>query len=216
MKPLLKNLFTSFLNLLFPLHISSKRKNILEFFAPDVSSLYIRRHVIAEVIALFPYRVPYIRYAIWQCKYERKQQIIDDFASIMYSFLLEELSDIALFSNKTIIIIPMPSSAERRAEKGFNQCELLLFSLAKELASFEIRTDLFIKTRETARQATLGRNDRKKNLENCFAVSIPEAIQNKHIILIDDVTTTGSTLLEASRTLYGARAAKITCLTLAR
>ena len=57
------------------------------------------------------------------------------------------------------------------------------------------------KTRKTAQQKTLGKKERESNLDNCFTVTEPSKLNGKHILIIDDVTTTGATLTEMYKTI---------------
>ena len=54
---------------------------------------------------------------------------------------------------------------------------------------------------KTAQQKTLGKKERESNLDNCFTVTEPTKLNGKHILIIDDVTTTGATLTEMYKTI---------------
>lgn len=99
---------------------------------------------------------------------------------------------------KDTIIIPVPLHKKRLNWRGFNQSEELAKILAKKF-SLEISTELK-RIRHKKPQTQLKKQKRKENIKNCFAWS-GEKIQNKNIILIDDVTTTGSTLNECAKIL---------------
>ena len=58
-----------------------------------------------------------------------------------------------------------------------------------------------IPRRYAAQQKTLGKKERESNLDNCFTVTEPTKLNGKHILIIDDVTTTGATLTEMYKTI---------------
>ena len=111
-------------------------------------------------------------------------------------------------------IVPIPLSQKRRRERGFNQSERIGAIVAKQLA-IPIETTCLIRARHTAAQSTTkSASERRKNVNNCFAV-INNSLHGKNIILVDDVTTSGATLLEAARTLKQAGVQKIIAVTAA-
>ncbi len=111
-------------------------------------------------------------------------------------------------------IIAMPMHWRKRWERGFNQAELLARPLAKRYG-LKLSTNLRRK-RYTKPQAGLTEPQRQENLKDSFAVKKPESIARKHILLVDDVFTTGATLRAAAGALKVAGAAHVSALTLAR
>lgn len=109
------------------------------------------------------------------------------------------------------IIIPVPLHASRRRERGYNQAELLARAFA-ERQGLSMRTDILARTRATTAQTRLPREERRRNVAGAFALVAPEAsrvIVGRHILLVDDVTTTGSTLDASAEPLRAAGAASI-------
>ncbi len=112
------------------------------------------------------------------------------------------------------IIIPVPLHKRRYRWRGFNQAEKLAHSLDLRIP---VITDILIRMRYTKPQArTKSKKDRKQNLHNAFSVRQKHYIKNKHILLIDDVITTGTTLEECARALKKSGATTVHCLVLAR
>lgn len=112
------------------------------------------------------------------------------------------------------IVVPIPLHARRMRERGFNQAALL----AKEFAlyaGFEYRDDVLVRTRATHAQAELPREDRLCNVEGAFACRKSANVHDAHVLLVDDVFTSGSTLNEAARTLREAGAREVRALTFA-
>lgn len=86
----------------------------------------------------------------------------------------------------------------------------------RENKSFQLEKNILIKSKETEHQAKIeNRAQRLKNIAGSFAVQNTSLIQNRNIILFDDITTTGATLSEARKVLKEAGARKIIAFTLA-
>ena len=105
------------------------------------------------------------------------------------------------FNSKNSIIIPVPLSKKRQRWRGFNQ-SLILSQVVSTKEKIEI-FDGLIKKRNSRNQAQLSLNERRGNLKDCFSFKNEDealkALRGKKIIIIDDVTTTGSTLEEISQ-----------------
>lgn len=120
------------------------------------------------------------------------------------------------------IVMPLPLALERLEERGFNQA----LTLAKQLVTkSKIDSSSLIRTRNTAPQRLLDREARQRNVANAFALqaisSKPYRSDNssffgKHVLLIDDVMTTGATLAAAAEPLRRAGAARMSAVVIAR
>jgi ComF family protein len=112
------------------------------------------------------------------------------------------------------IVLPMPLSRERLAERGFNQALLL----ARALASGKTDPGLLLRVRHTQAQAALDLKQRLENVRGAFAVEPLRAalVRGKKVVLVDDVMTSGASVDSASAALRQAGAALITVLVLAR
>lgn len=100
-------------------------------------------------------------------------------------------------------LVPVPLHPLRKFLRDYNQSLVLAESLAKSYGE-PIRCDLLKRTRYTKSQTRLGARDRRKNLRDAFAAS--GAVAGLSVLLIDDVTTTGSTLLTCAEALKRAGA----------
>ena len=118
------------------------------------------------------------------------------------------------FLKKYDIMLCVPMRRKKQKTRGYNQSELIAKEIAKELEICYLR-DCLIKIKDTKKQSTLTRNERKINLNNAFGIKNKEKIQNKNVILFDDIFTTGSTMKECSKILKDAGVKKIAVLTLA-
>ena len=112
------------------------------------------------------------------------------------------------------LVLPMPLSRERLAERGFNQALVL----ARALAPGKVRSDLLLRVRDTPAQAELGLAARLRNVKGAFAVEPLRVadICDRRIVVVDDVMTSGASLFAAAHALRQAGAARITAVVLAR
>ncbi len=113
------------------------------------------------------------------------------------------------------LVVPVPLHVKRLRQRGFNQSQLLGHVLAKEwripLSVHNLR-----RIRWTEPQIGLSATERERNVRNAFAVAHPHGIEDKSIILADDVFTTGSTVSECARILKRAGARQVWVITVAR
>lgn len=111
------------------------------------------------------------------------------------------------------ILVPVPMHSERLLKRGFNQAELLAEKFA--VAAGCRLSPALERTRATRPQADCDEKDRQNNLEGAFAVGrdlIKEVFAGRHLILVDDVVTTGSTLQKCCEALQPLKPAKISAL----
>ncbi len=113
------------------------------------------------------------------------------------------------------MIIPVPLHKKRLRKRGFNQSLLLAahcFAPWKE----KINPMVLMRTRDTVSQTALSGKARRENLRCCFAVTQPQLVRNKKILLVDDVCTTGSTINECAKALMRGNAASVEVFTVSR
>lgn len=111
------------------------------------------------------------------------------------------------------LIVPIPLTARRLRERGFNQALELARVLGQRLA-IPVDAQLCVKTRDTAPQTRLPWKERRKNIRGAFVVE--GDLSGRHIAVVDDVLTTGATLSELARNLKRAGAATVTGYVIAR
>jgi ComF family protein len=173
----------------------------------------------SDTLALFDYKSPLIRQAIWELKYRGNKKVARLLAECLYEELVEEIVDRNSFGNfLEPILIPIPLSKARERERGWNQTEILASALLERGGSrnfFEVNRNILVKIKDTESQTKKNRAERLENLQGCFHVRSPEIIAGRNIILLDDVTTTGATFEEARKTLAQAGARKVLSVALA-
>jgi competence protein ComFC len=116
--------------------------------------------------------------------------------------------------NSDFIICFVPMHISRRAARGYNHAELLARQIGKNL-NLKVE-DLLIKKTKTRRQAELSGIARRANLSGAFILKSDTCIKNRKIIIVDDVTTTGSTLNECAKVLHLAGAKEVWGLVISR
>jgi ComF family protein len=112
--------------------------------------------------------------------------------------------------------VPIPLSRRRLRERGFNQAELIARRFAQNNSSM-IDTSLLVRTKYAKPQSETGSPaERRENIRGVFVVPNPDMVRGRNILLIDDVSTSGATFLEAATTLKSAGAGKIIALAVAK
>lgn len=135
------------------------------------------------------------------------QQLIHDLKYNNYKAigsLLGEAIATQIKQNKTHTqidyIVPLPLHPKRIAQRGYNQSELIAAEVSRQL-NIPLQTTNLYRTRNNESQTQKNAEERKKNVEDLFAQHNPTLFENKTILLIDDVLTTGSTIISCCKAL---------------
>jgi len=142
------------------------------------------------------YKDPLIKLLIHQYKYN----FIKDLAKPLGMLMVKKIKNQNI---KNSILIPVPLHKKRLRWRGFNQAELLAQVISQKL-NIPIINNLLVRTRYTPPQAKIkNANQRKENIKQAFQLNLnfKNNLENKKIILIDDICTTGSTLDECTEVL---------------
>jgi ComF family protein len=167
-----------------------------QFHFDSAVSRYLSRGVVREFIHRF--------------KYERHFYLRHQLAD----WLAAALEDERISSVPANFLVPVPLHSARYREREFNQADELASLLSKRCGVPLLR--VLARTRYTTTQTRLDRQERMENLRGAFRVRQTEAVSGRHLILVDDVLTTGSTVDECARVLRAAGAASIRVMTVAR
>jgi competence protein ComFC len=152
--------------------------------------------------------------------YKRNPELAKAVKNLKYKFSenlaqnLGELLASSFSTDKDSIIVPIPLHKKRLRWRGFNQAELLARQVAQKL-NLPLE-DLLIRTKNTSQQAKLSRDERLRNLSDAFEIVPNPNTQNKTVILVDDVASTGTTIIEAAQILKKAGVEEVWGLVLAR
>lgn len=112
------------------------------------------------------------------------------------------------------VVVPVPLHADRLRERGYNQAGLLAREMARR-AGLALEEQTLARHRSTSSQVKLDAQQRKQNVRDAFCCS-GDGLAGKHVLLIDDVCTTGATLEACAVALRAGGARGVQALTLAR
>ncbi len=146
--------------------------------------------------------------AIQALKYEGKKQLAAPLGDLLVAYLDAHPLPFDC-------VTPAPLHANRLAERGFNQAELLARRLS-EVKGLPLRTDLVFRQRHTSQQVHLNRQERRANMIDAFAPQPGATLSGERVLLIDDVCTSGATLRACGQALAAAGAGEIWALCVAR
>lgn len=117
--------------------------------------------------------------------------------------------------NRPDVVVPIPMHWLRRLKRGVNGPELIAECIARRLR-VPLANRLLKRTRNTPPQSSLPRSERPQNVRGAFAMRAGYHLKAAHVLLVDDVLTTGSTCSEAARALKRGGAAQVSVAVLAR
>ena len=120
-------------------------------------------------------------------KYQNRPDVAVAFGRIMAQDLIG--TD---FFNGIDCIIPVPLSKQRFRKRGYNQSERLAHGIS-EITHIPVDTTSLIRIKDNPTQTHLGHSERQANVKDIFRLISPTQLQNKHILIVDDVITTGAT-----------------------
>lgn len=146
---------------------------------------------------------------IHQLKYRGHREISEFLGAWMGARLAEE--NLGL---KIDAVIPVPLHKKKLKSRGFNQVEDFGSEIARKL-EVPYLDHVLLKTSFTSTQTLKARLSRWSNIEETFILANPELIINKHILMVDDIITTGATLEACSRVLKEAGGVKISIASMA-
>jgi ComF family protein len=136
--------------------------------------------------------------------------------------LAEAIAQLAAEAPAEMLVVPVPLHRSKYSQRGFNQARSLatyaLQFLHKTHPQWRLKlaSTTLMRLRATESQAGLNPHQRRLNLRGAFQVSDPAAVASKHVLIIDDIFTTGATARAAAQTMLKAGAASVWVATLAR
>jgi ComF family protein len=159
-----------------------------------------------------------MRVAIHALKYDR----LHSAARELGRMLAEAITQLANDAPDEMLVVPVPLHRSKYAERGFNQARSLAFhalgALGKSHPAWRLTlaSSTLMRLRATESQFGLTPRQRRLNVKGAFEVSDPAAVTLKHVLVIDDIFTTGATARAAALALAQAGAASVWVATLAR
>jgi len=146
---------------------------------------------------------------IHKLKYQRRR----DVGLFLGEQLGRELAKSPLYATVDLIV-PIPIHKKKLRIRGYNQSEQIALGISKAMG-LPVDTQSFVRSVHKESQTRQQRLDRYENVENVFACADPERIKDRHILLVDDVLTTGATMASAIATLKKAAGCEVSVATLA-
>lgn len=171
----------------------------------NYSSTSFSRH-----LTVFQYQGK-IRQLLLDYKFADKAYLCESFVNL----LLKD-KKICGFLESYDIIIAVPISKKRKKQRGYNQSLLIAKKLSQKIDTLKLEKEVLIKKIDNIPQSSLDKIARRKNVIGTYEVKQKQKIQNKKIILLDDIFTTGSTVQECASILKEAGAKEVAVLTLAK
>lgn len=166
---------------------------------------YFEKHVY-----LFTYKDE-IRNLILDYKFNDKSYLYK-----LFSKIITKNEKICGILEKYDIIIPVPIHKKRKQKRGYNQSELITRQISKKIPSLVHESTAIQKIKHNIEQSSLSKEQRKQNVKDVYKIVNKEKIENKNIVLFDDIYTTGNTVNEISKILKQNGANKILVLTIAK
>ena len=142
-------------------------------------------------------------------KYDNSPEVGTYIAEMAAKELLE--SD---FFNGITRIVPLPLSKSKQRKRGYNQSEYIAKGVSN-VTGIPIDTRLIVRDIPNETQTHKNRDERWENVKDIFSVTIPYTLNNEHILLVDDILTTGATLCSCATTMRKWYNCKVSIFTLA-
>lgn len=154
-----------------------------------------------------------VKKLIKDSKYYAKKDILEDIGQYMWEFLLEYLAPL---NKENYIILPVPMNFWRKSKRWYNHADILAKHLSK-WSWISYNTKIVKRIKNTLQQSKLTRNQRLSNLNWAFQIDQKHKhlLKNKHVIIVDDVVSTGVTFSEIISVIDKDEVKSIHCLAIA-
>ncbi len=147
---------------------------------------------------------------IQKAKYSRQPEI-----NLFLAHLAAQDGLLSDFFDDVDVIIPIPLHPRRYRKRGYNQSDYIAQGLS-DVLHIPIDTTHVARIRNNPQQALTIGKERERNVENIFEVNHPEEMYRKHILIVDDVITTGSTIRSCMDAMSAFRGARFSVFALAK
>ena len=182
-----------------------KLNNISKIKIDRYTNKYFKKH-----LYIFKYE-GIIKERLIKYKFNERNYIYKAFVK----FMLKN-KKICDFLKNYDIIIPVPIHNKRRMERGYNQSALIAKAISKKIPQIDYLEDVLIKKINNKPQSTKNKSERKNNVIGAYYMKNKEKINNKKILLLDDIYTTGNTVNECCKILQSANPKCIDVITIAK
>ena len=208
---MITSLLTFFISVLFPsyCYVCKKEKTSLckkctDTFSRATDAPY------PFIVSLYSFKDKNVRKIIHAIKYFHRKDLIQDFTENGISYKnIESIENL-----DAPVIIPIPTTLFRKLKRGYCHTEHIAIALGERLG-YPVSLRTLQRKHFTAVQVGMKRRERLKAQKGTFLIKNTHHIEQKTVILVDDVTTTGATLLEARKLLLSSGAKNVVAITLA-
>lgn len=187
--------------------------NRIEYEGGEVHSVIERlfwgKIPVEKATSMFSYKGENTRKILHNIKYFDRPEV----ASFLAELFVKEnrKSD---FFHGIDAIIPVPLATAKKRKRGYNQSDYIARGLSRE-TGIPVIQDAAIRTVNNPTQTMLSHQQRKDNVKDIFTLIKPKAVEGKHILIIDDVITTGATILSLAQEINKAKSVKFSFFSLA-
>ena len=178
------------------------RVRTVSFEENDIARIFWGLVPIEKGISFFHYtpHSPHSR-ILFELKYHNHPEV----GKTMGRMMAEELKATSFFDGIDLIV-PIPLSRKKERQRGYNQSDWIAWGIS-EATGIPTDTTSVVRTKSNPSQTTLDHRQRRENVRDIFAVRHPGNLEGRHILLVDDVITTGATMLSCAETI--ARACRV-------
>lgn len=182
-------------------YLNRPKNPLEEFFAG---------RILFERVASFAYfsKEGMLQKIVHELKYERNPALGEFLGKLIY-----RENGTSVFFNHIDCIVPVPLHRRRIKKRGYNQSYHISNGLG-QLSGIPVVAGNLVRIVNNPSQTTLGRTQRWTNVENIFSVNDPDQFRGKHILLVDDIFTTGSTIESCARQLLKCEDVRLSVLAL--
>ena len=186
------------------------RVRTVSFEENDIARIFWGLVPIEKGISFFHYapHSPYSR-ILFELKYHDHPEV----GKTMGRMMAEELKATSFFDGIDLIV-PIPLSRKKERQRGYNQSDWIAWGIS-EATGIPTDTTSVVRTKSNPSQTTLDHRQRRENVRDIFAVRHPGSLEGRHILLVDDVITTGATMLSCAETIARACRVRFSVLSLA-
>ena len=132
---------------------------------------------------------------------------------MMARMMAREFSEAGFFEGIDLIV-PVPLAKKRQRQRGYNQSHCLADGVS-QITGLPVSNQVVRRTRFVKSQTQMGRQERQENVADVFEVRDLDMIRGRHVLLVDDVVTTGATMTACARELLKAGDVTLSLLSLA-
>jgi ComF family protein len=145
---------------------------------------------------------------VYELKYHDRPDIGEDLGRLMANEM-----QLAHFFDDVDVLLPVPLSRKRMRQRGYNQSEQLAIGI-KDIIGLPIANKIIKRKHFQQSQTKLSRHERQENVNDMFVLKNGTPLENKHVLLIDDICTTGATLIACTDAIRHIKGIRISVLTL--